>query len=115
MAKNFKFPDPNDYPPKSPAVLCPSERVLNLYNQDSGHRADRVSKKVKLWFAQEAHARDWAGVRFLPEVQTQHTAGESGGKTDGLGEASSPPVLLVVLPGRDPGSHLSLFFFEGII
>jgi hypothetical protein len=75
MAKNFKFPDPNDYPPKSPAVLCPSERVLNLYNQDSGHRADRVSKKVKLWFAQEAHARDWAGVRFLPEVQTQHTAG----------------------------------------
>jgi hypothetical protein len=49
--------------------------------------------------------RDWG--RWAPA--------ESGGKTDGLGEASSPPVLLVVLPGRDPGSHLSLFFFEGII
>jgi hypothetical protein len=75
MANNFKFPGPNDYPLKSPAVLCPSERVLNLYNRDSGHRADRVAKTVKIWFSQEAHAKGWAGVGFLPEVQTRHMAG----------------------------------------
>jgi hypothetical protein len=75
MANNLKFPGPNDYPAKSPAVLCPSERVLNLYNQDSGHRADRVAQKVKIWFSQEAHVKGWAGVRFLPEVQIRHMAG----------------------------------------
>jgi hypothetical protein len=75
MARDHKFPDPKDYPPKFPAVLCPSERVLYLYNQESGKSAKRIAKKVKKWFTEEAHRLGWAGVRFLPEVQTQHSAG----------------------------------------
>lgn len=75
MARAHKFPDPKDYPAKFPAVLCPSERVLDLYKQDSGDTAKRIAKKVKTWFTAEAHKLGWAGVRFLPEVQTHHSAG----------------------------------------
>lgn len=75
MTPTMKFPNPTDYPPKFPAVLCPSERVLALFNQDSGDHAKRIASKVKDWFTAEAHKKGWAGVRFLPEVQTQHSAG----------------------------------------
>lgn len=75
MAKKFKFPDPNDYPPKSPAVLCPADRVLNLYNQANQAEAKRISKKVREWFYDESHQKGWKGIHFMPEVQSQHGAG----------------------------------------
>jgi hypothetical protein len=76
MAKDFKFPDPADYPPKSPVVICPAERVLNLYNQaHAGEEAKRTSKVVRAWFSENAHQQGWDGVHFLPEVQTNHSAG----------------------------------------
>lgn len=75
MARNFKFPDPNDYPLKTPAVLCPADRVINIYNQETGEDAKRISKKVREWFFREAHANGWSGGHFLPEVQSQHGAG----------------------------------------
>jgi len=75
MPKPFKFPDPNDYGRKDPAVLCPSERVLALYNQGNERQAKRIVKTVKSWFKQEAHTHGWVGIRFLPQVQTGHSAG----------------------------------------
>lgn len=75
MAKDFKFPDPKDYPSKHPIVMCPSDRVLNLYNQETGEGAIRKGKKVKEWFQERALQEGWAAVHFLPEVQTMHGAG----------------------------------------
>lgn len=75
MARKFKFPDPKDYPAKTPAVSCPADRVLNLYNQAHEKEAKRITKKVKDWTAQQAHDQGWDGIHFLPEVQSQHGAG----------------------------------------
>lgn len=75
MAKDFKFPDPKDYPPKHPVVMCPGERVLNLYKQETGDDAQRLVKKVKTWFTAKAMQEGWSAVHFLPEVQSLHGAG----------------------------------------
>lgn len=103
MSKNFKFPDPNDYPQRFPAVLCPSDRALKLYNQDSGHSADRVAKKVKTWFSKEAHAMGWAGVRFLPEVQTLHSAGAILWQRPKVQVAVTQEMLVLVEADDDAG------------
>jgi hypothetical protein len=68
MGRNLKFPKPENYKPDAPAILCPAERVLGLYNQDSGDTAKKIAKKVRKWFFSEAHEKGWAGVHFLPEV-----------------------------------------------
>lgn len=75
MARDYKFPSPNDYKPSEPAIFCPAERVLCLYNQDSGDTAARIAKKVRTWFRTQAHQAGWAGVHFVPEVQSNHGAG----------------------------------------
>jgi hypothetical protein len=75
MARHYKFPDVNDYGAKHQAVLCPGDRVIELYTQSNPKPAQRISNAVKTWFTSEAHKQGWAGVRFLPQVQTQHSAG----------------------------------------
>ena len=75
MAPPFKFPDPNDYPRKVPAVLCPADRVLNLYRQATNQHAQRISQSVREWFYRAAHDAGWGGAHFLPEVQSNHGAG----------------------------------------
>jgi hypothetical protein len=75
MARHLKFPTPADCKPVDPAVLCPAERVLGLYTQGSGKAAQRISKSVRKWFSAEAKSKGWAGVHFLPDVQSSHGAG----------------------------------------
>ena len=75
VGRPFKFPDPNDYALKIPAVLCPADRVLSLYNQNSGQVAQRISQSVRGWFYAAAHQAGWGGAHFLPEVQSNHGAG----------------------------------------
>ncbi|OQB79346.1 MAG: hypothetical protein BWX88_04881 [Planctomycetes bacterium ADurb.Bin126] len=78
MAKvgaKLKFPKPKDYAAKNSTIMCPAERVLGLYNQDSGDSAQRIAKKVRAWFAGEAAKRGWAGVHFLKQVPSTHGAG----------------------------------------
>lgn len=72
---DYKFPDPQDIPPKHPVVICPGERVIALYNQETGESAKRISKSVRGWFQDQAFEKGWAGVHFLPEVQSLHGAG----------------------------------------
>ena len=57
--KRFKFPDSKSRPANSPAVLCPADRVLHLYNQDHETPAKKISKKVREWFFAEAHSKGW--------------------------------------------------------
>lgn len=71
----WKFPSPLDFPPKYPAVLCPADRVLNLYNQATGEQKQRISKNVRTWFYTAAHSAGWGGVLFVPEVGSLHGAG----------------------------------------
>lgn len=71
----IKFPDPKERSENKPVVLCPAERVLALYNQDTGKNAKRISKNVREWFFKYAHQEGWDGVHFVPEVQSQHGAG----------------------------------------
>jgi len=71
----FKFPDSKARSANKPAVLCPADRVLKLYNQAHALPAQRIAKKVRDWFFSEAHAKGWNGVHFIPEVQSQHGAG----------------------------------------
>ena len=78
MAKvgaKLKFPKPTDSAAKEPAILCPAERILGLYNQDSTDSAQRIAKKVRSWFAAEAAKHGWAGVHFLKQVASAHGAG----------------------------------------
>lgn len=77
MGRSHKFPQPDDVRPIQRAVLCPADRVIALYNQDSGAPQDavRMSKKVRDWFFSEAHKRGWAGVRFLKDVQSSYGSG----------------------------------------
>lgn len=75
MGRNIKFPSPSDCRPSDQAVLCPADRVLGLYNQNSGDTADRIAKKVRTWFMQQARKKGWAGVRFLKDVQSSHGTG----------------------------------------
>ena len=73
--KKLKFPNPNDYPAKDPIVLCPSDRVKGLFDQANGKKSKRVAKKVIDWFVEEAKKNGWADCRFLPTVQSRHSAG----------------------------------------
>ena len=75
MSKKYKFPKATERSEAKPAVLCPGDRVLNLYNQDSGKEAKRISKAVREWFTEKSLAEGWSAVGFLPEVQSQHGAG----------------------------------------
>ncbi len=75
MGRDRKFPNPNDFKPVDPAIFCSAERVLGLYNQDSGDSAVRVAKKVRAWFSTTAHQAGWAGVHFMPEVEPKQGAG----------------------------------------
>ncbi len=71
----IKFPDPKKCTLENPVVLCPAERLLGLYNQDSGKTAKKISKTVRSWFAKEASSKGWAGVNFVPDVQSKYGAG----------------------------------------
>jgi hypothetical protein len=73
--RKYKFPNTGDYPKKHPVVLCPADRVLNLFKQETGGSAKIIAKKVKEWFEKEALHKGWAGCKFVPEVQSVHGAG----------------------------------------
>lgn len=73
--RKLKFPNPNDYAAKHPVALCPADRVLGLYEQETGKSAKRIAKKVKEWFSAEAQQKGWAACQFVPEVQSAHGAG----------------------------------------
>lgn len=73
--KKLKFPNPKDYPAKDPVVLCPADRVIGLYNQATGNKAQRIAMNLKAWFEAEAKAKGWVDCRFVPEVQSRHGAG----------------------------------------
>ena len=75
MGRKYKFPDPDSCKLKDRAVLCTAERMLAIYNQANDADAKRISKSVRAWFANEARDAGWAGVHFLPEVQSGHGAG----------------------------------------
>lgn len=73
--RRYKFPVPSDYKRGVPAILCPADRVIALFNQETGNAAQRIAKGVRDWFAQEAHHCGWSGVHFLPEAMSNHGAG----------------------------------------
>ncbi|NNA48369.1 hypothetical protein HBO18_30085 [Pseudomonas lactis] len=100
MAK-FLFPDSQSRSPKSPTVLCPADRVLAIYNQDSGDEAQRISKKVREWFFEEAHRKGWHGVHFVPEVQSRHGAGCIMWVTFGAGRQVMVTNQILVLEDSD--------------
>lgn len=75
MGRRLKFPTPALCKLKDRAVLCTAERILALYNQETGEDAQKIAKKVKRWFSAEAIKQGWAGGHFLPEAQTGHGAG----------------------------------------
>jgi len=77
MAKKFKFPSPTAQYLQEPVVFCPTDRVINLFNQahPTSKPAERVSDKVRNWFDTEALNSGWVACRFVLDVQTKHGAG----------------------------------------
>lgn len=72
----FKFPDPGERSPREPAVMCPADRVLALYNQvNTGKPAEKVSNTVRKWFDAEARKAGWLCVKWFKDVATDHGAG----------------------------------------
>src|SRR6266478_5647450 len=72
---HYKFPKPTDCKVSDKALICPAQRVIALYNQDSGRVAKRIAKRVQRWFRDQAQEKGWAGCYFLKEVQSSHGAG----------------------------------------
>lgn len=68
MARNFVFPDPNERTMNHPGVICHAERILALFNQESGDSAQRISKKVRAWFEEEAIDHGWGSIEWYPEA-----------------------------------------------
>ena len=64
MARPFVFPDPNDRSPNSPSEIVSSTQVLGLYNQSSGEKMERGTRKVQDWFCEKAHAYQWDTATF---------------------------------------------------
>jgi hypothetical protein len=62
---------------QEPVVFCPTDRVINLFNQahPDTKPAVRVSEKVRNWFGMEALNAGWVACRFVLDVQTKHGAG----------------------------------------
>ena len=75
MGRDLKFPDPDDYPPNTQTVNCNAERVLGLYNQDSGASAQRISETVRRWFTAKALEKGWRGVNWPKDVGTGYGSG----------------------------------------
>ncbi|RFC37100.1 MAG: hypothetical protein DID92_2727743408 [Candidatus Nitrotoga sp. SPKER] len=75
MARKFKFPTPSSCKLKDRAVLCTAERMLIIYNQFTVSDAQRITKKIKIWFSSEAKKHGWSGTNFLPEVSSGHSGG----------------------------------------
>jgi hypothetical protein len=73
--RRLKFPEMSKYPLSEPAVMCPAERVIGLYNENSGKTAAKVSATVRTWFESEAPKHGWAGVHFVKDVQSGNGAG----------------------------------------
>lgn len=75
LGRPFVFPIPHNYSPASPPLLCDRDRVLALYNQDSGDTAQRVTPKVEEWFIQRAFREDWAAAAFVEDAMSGHSGG----------------------------------------
>lgn len=75
MSRLYKFPDPRDRSANEPAVLCPAERVKELYNAYSGSTCQRISATVKTWFDAQARELGWHEVVWLKDVASSHGAG----------------------------------------
>ena len=76
MPRPFVFPDPNDCSPNSPSVIVSSTQVLGIYNQHSGEKMERVTKKVQDWFCEKAKNYQWdratfSGNQCILEVQME--------------------------------------------
>jgi hypothetical protein len=75
MGRSLKFPLPKDYPAKDPIILCPADRIISIYNKANGSNRRSVAKGIIEWFKQQASDNGWADCRFVPAVQTKHSAG----------------------------------------
>lgn len=75
MGRHFKFPDAGDRSPNQPAVMCPAERVLALFNQHSGDKGQRISAKVKTWFTTMSLSRGWGHIWWFEDVLTNRSSG----------------------------------------
>lgn len=68
----LKFPDASKRSHAEPAIFCPADRVLALYNQDSGKK---VSATVKTWFDAKAQQEGWSHALWLKDVANSYGAG----------------------------------------
>ena len=73
--RKFKFPTPGQVAMGTQAVFCTAEKVLSLFNQDSGQSRARMCDAVREWFSDEARKRGFAGASFITEFQSRHGAG----------------------------------------
>jgi len=75
MPPTYKFPDYRDRSPNEPSIHCTAERVLALYNQDSGKTAKRISQAVRTWFTRTAKKQGWTDVQWFRDASTKNGAG----------------------------------------
>jgi len=75
MPRNYVFPNPQNTQMKDNAVFCSNERIITLYNQANGADRKRMTDSIKDWFSDEARKNGWAGVNYLRDSQTGHSAG----------------------------------------
>ena len=62
------FPDANDRTPNNPCILLDHKEVIKIYNDDSKHYHDQVSKinnTVREWFEEKAQKYDWNDIKVI--------------------------------------------------
>lgn len=66
MSRPFSFPDPDDRSKNNPKLVCDSDKVLGIYNNDvdEDQRMQKVTKKVQDWFVNEAKNQGWKLAEF---------------------------------------------------
>jgi len=64
MPRPFIFPDPDDRSPNSPSFIVSAVQVLGIYNQYTGEKMEKVTKKVQDWFCAEAKKAKWDKADF---------------------------------------------------
>ena len=71
----LKFPLPEELRPKNPVAFRSQPVIVQLYMQETGDAAEKISKKVRSWVVSTAKSKGWSEVYFPEDYPTKNFAG----------------------------------------
>tara|TARA_R110000796_G_scaffold186678_2_gene303591 strand:- start:19909 stop:20325 length:417 start_codon:yes stop_codon:yes gene_type:complete len=68
--EQLAFPEPTEHKTEAKAFLCPTDRILAIYNKQLAKTQRKLTCTVKEWFVNTALETGWNEVEFLENPQT---------------------------------------------